>query len=108
MFELHNPQMVMYYIEKIGAGQACLMCGSLLLPRTIPESELQHAANEVFRINDGLRTRFVEKDGKVWQEYAPYAERTFEVKRFDSREALDEWGSVYATIPLMISCEQRR
>lgn len=102
MFELHNPQMVMYYIEKIGAGQACLMCGSLLLPRTIPESELQHAANEVFRINDGLRTRFVEKDGKVWQEYAPYAERTFEVKRFDSREALDEWGSVYATIPLKL------
>lgn len=102
MFELHNPQMVMYTIEKRGAGQACLLCGSILLPRQLPLAELNRAANEVFRVNNGLRTRFVEKDGKVYQEYGPFAERQFAVKHFESREAMDKWAGEYATVPLKL------
>ena len=103
MFELSNHQMAFYTVDKAGVGQAVLLCGSVIIPRKIELEELQRAANEVFRINDGLRTRFVEKDdGKVYQELLPFEERTFEVKRFESREALDAWGSVYATIPLKL------
>ena len=102
MYELHNPQMLMYFADKQGAGQACLLCGSVLLPGKADIEKMQRAANEVYRINDGLRTRFIEKDGKVYQEAKPYEERKFEVVRFDSREALDKWAGIYATVPLTL------
>jgi len=102
MFELHNPQMLMYFADRQGAGQACLLCGSVLLPGKADIKNMQRAANEVYRINDGLRTRFIEKDGKVYQEAKPYEEREYEVLRFESREAMDKWAGVYATIPLTL------
>ena len=102
MFEISHTQRPMYFGDKQGVGQAGLLTGSVVLPRRIPLEELQRAANEVFRLNGGLRTRFIEKDGKVYQEYKPFEERTFEVKRFESKEALDAWAQVYATIPLKL------
>ena len=102
MFELFNPQLFMYCADKQGAGQACLLCGSILLQGKTDEEKLQQAANTVFRINDSLRTRFVEQEEAVYQEYLPFAERRFEVRRFPSREALDDWARVYGTIPLVL------
>lgn len=102
MFELTNAQLAFYGADKAGVGQCAVLCGSAIVPRLLKESELQRAANEVFRINDGLRTCYVEKDGKVYQEFRPFAERSYEVLRFESKEALDAWGGVYATIPLKL------
>lgn len=102
MFELTNPQLAFYGADKAGVGQCAVLCGSVIVPRVLEESELQRAANEVLRINDGLRTRYVEKDGKVYQEFKPFEEKPCEVLRFESKEALDAWGDVYATIPLKL------
>ena len=90
----------MYYADKQGAGQALLLCGSILIPRKIDIDKLQDAVNELFRINNALRTYFVEKDGKVYQDYIPFEKKEFEVLHFNSKEQLDEYGKTYATIPL--------
>lgn len=102
MQELTGAQMLFYGVEKAGAGQGLILCGGVYVPRVIWESDLQRAANEVFRINDGLRARYVEKDGKVYQETMPFMERKFEVLRFNNKKEMDEWGEVYATVPMKI------
>lgn len=102
MFELREPQMFMYVADKQGAGQVCLLCGSMIIPRKIPLGELQRAANEMFRLNGGLRTRFVEREDGVYQEVKPFEEQTFEVKKFKDKDELDVWASGYATIPLTL------
>ena len=100
MFELHDAQMFMYFGCKQGAGQAALLTGSIIIPRKIEMNKLQDAANEVFRINDGLRAFFIEKDEKVYQDAKPYKRREFKVLHFNSKEEVDEYGKVYGTIPL--------
>jgi hypothetical protein len=102
MFELHNSQKFMYFGYKQGAGQALLLCGSIVIPRKIDIEQLQNAANELFRINNGLRTYFIEKDGKVYQDVKPFEKKKFEVLHFNSKEELDEYGKVYGTIPLKL------
>ena len=84
----------MYYADKANAGQCCLLCGSILFPGKADEENLQRAANTVFRINDSLRTRYVEQEDEVFQEFLPFAERRFEVRKFRSREAFDAWAKV--------------
>ena len=102
MFELHDAQMFMYFGCKQGAGQAALLTGSVLIPRKIEISKLQDAANELFRVNDGLRAEFVEKDEKIYQDAKPFKRREFEVLHFSSKEEVDRYGAVYGTIPLKL------
>ena len=102
MFELHDAQMFMYFGCKQGAGQAALLTGSIIIPRKIEMNKLQDAANEVFRINDGLRAFFIEKDEKVYQDAKPYKRREFKVLHFNNKEEVDEYGKVYGTIPLKL------
>ena len=102
MYELTNRQMVFYGIDKAGIGQAAVLCGSMILSQKVPVEKMQREANALFRMNDSMRARFVEIDGKVFQEFIPYAERVFDVMRFESKEALDAWCAVYATIPLKL------
>ena len=102
MFELHDAQMFMYFGCKQGAGQAALLTGSIIIPRKIDMAKLQDAANEVFRINDGLRAYFIEKDEKVYQEAKPFERREFKVMHFNNKEEVDQYGEVYGTIPLKL------
>lgn len=102
MYEITNAQKLFYGFERTGIGQVAILCGSVTVPRLIEESELQRAANELFRINNGLRSYFIEREGKVYQDFEPFEERTFEVLHFKDKEELDAWGSMYATIPLKL------
>ncbi len=67
--------MFMYFADKQGAGQALLLCGSIVIPRKIDIGQMQNAANELCRLNNGLRTYFIEKDGKVFQDIKPFEKR---------------------------------
>ena len=102
MYKINDSQKFMYFADKSGAGQALLLCGSLLFPSRIDSQKLQDALNELFRINDGLRTVFIEKDEEVYQDCRPFERKEFEVKRFSNKQELDDWASVYATIPLKL------
>lgn len=102
MNEIPHQEMIFYQLDKMNVAQAGILCGSITIPRYVYEADLQRAANEVFRLNDELRVRFVEKDGKVYRDIKPFEEQTFDVMHFESKEALDEWGNMYATIPLKL------
>lgn len=94
-YELTEMQTYFYGGHKLGLGQACLLCGSALVKGKRDIAELQHAANEVVRINDSLRTRFVEENGRPMQMFIPFEEQEFDVLRFDSAEELDAFGEVW-------------
>ena len=102
MFELYDSQMFMYFACKQGASQATLLTGSVIIPRKIDINKLQDAANEVFRINDGLRAYYVEKDETVYQGAKPFERKEFKVMHFNNKEEVDEFGKVYGTIPLKL------
>ena len=102
MFEISSSQMPMYVLDKNGLGQCNILCGSLILPKKISINKLQEVANKLFEKNDCLRSCFIEKDGKVYQDIKPFKEKEFEVLRFNSKEELDKFGEVYGTIPLKL------
>lgn len=102
MYELTDFQKTIYGADASGIGQMMTLTGSVILPSTAYEFELQRAVNEVFRLNDMLRARFVEKDGTVYQEIKPFAEQRFDVLTFDSKEEMQAWAEEYATIPLKL------
>lgn len=104
MHELTAGQMAMYRIDRAGIGQMMLLTASAVLDRTYSDDELQRAANEVIRLNEGVRAIFVEnEDGKVYQDFVPYKPREFKVLHFDSKEKMDAWAQIYATTPLKLS-----
>ena len=82
MFELSDSQLFMHALQKAGLAQEITLCGSVLVPERVDDGRLQAAANSVLEANDVLRSYFVEKDGKAYQDFEPYEERVFEVMRF--------------------------
>lgn len=97
-YDLTEMQTYFYGGHKLGVGQACLLCGSAIVKGKRDVSELQHAANEVMRINDSLRTRIVEENGKPVQMFIPYEEQEFDVLHFDSIEEMDAYGEEWGQI----------
>lgn len=93
-------QTYFYGGHKLGVGQACLLCGSAVVKGQRSEAELQHAANEVVRINDSLRTRFTEEDGRPMQMFIPFEPQEYEVLHFDSVEELDAFGEKWGQLPI--------
>ena len=93
-------QTYFYGGHKLGVGQACLLCGSALVKGHRDEAELQHAVNEVVRINDSLRTRFIEENGRPVQMFIPFEPQEYEVLHFDSVEELDAFGEKWGQLPI--------
>ena len=100
MFELSDSQLFMHALQKAGLAQEITLCGSVLIPERVDDERLQAAANGVLEANDVLRSYFVEKGGKAYQDFEPYEERVFEVRRFDCAEDMEAWAALYATVPL--------
>ena len=100
MFELSDSQLFMHALQKAGLAQEITLCGSVLIPERVDDERLQAAANGVLEANDVLRSYFVEKDGRAYQDFDPYEERVFEVMRFESAEDMEAWAALYATVPL--------
>lgn len=104
-YNLTEMQMYMYGGHRLGLGQACLLCGSAIVEGECDISEMQRAANEIVRINDSLRTRITEENGKPVQRFIPFREREFEVLHFNSFEELDRYGEKYGQEVLEIDDE---
>lgn len=97
---LTKPQMLIYDMEKFIGGAIGVICGSALMDADISVEEAQKAVNEIFRINDALRIRIVDDNGKPQQYVADYAESDIEVLHFGSKAELDSYAAEYAKEPL--------
>ena len=87
-------------MEKFIGGAIGVICGSALMDADISVEEAQKAVNEIFRINDALRIRIVDDNGKPQQYVADYAEADIEVLHFGSKAELDSYAAEYAKEPL--------
>ena len=92
--------MLIYDMEKFIGGAIGVICGSALMDADISVEEAQKAVNEIFRINDALRIRIVDDNGKPQQYVADYAEADIEVLHFGSKAELDSYAAEYAKEPL--------
>ena len=101
-YPLTDEQRYMYDEQIRGFGMALTLSGSAVFKGSHSIEELEKAANEVIRINEGIRVRVTtDEQGEPVQFVAPFEERSFKVKEFSSKEELDRFGSEeWALMPL--------
>lgn len=89
LYDLTGPQQLIYVMQTQYYGRGCVLCSALLMKGQRAEKEIVDALNELFRINDALRTRIV-LDGSVPMQYIEdYEPRRFEVMRLTDDSELD-------------------
>ena len=86
-------------MEKYAGGSIAIICGSMLIEGDRDQTALSKAVNELYRLNDGLRTRLTETDTGVTQSVIEYAEREIKTLHFESKDELDCYASKYAKDP---------
>ena len=101
-YPLTDEQRYMYDEQIRGFGMALTLSGSAVFKGSQSIEELEKAANEVIRINEGIRVRVTtDEQGEPVQFVAPFEERSFKVKEFGSKEELDRYGNEeWALMPL--------
>lgn len=105
-YELTGEQIYMYGSQMAGFGIGCIMGGSMTVKGSCSNERMQHAANEVVRINDGLRTRVVKgEDGVPVQYVVPFEEREFKVMEFADADELDRFGAEWIDIPFEMDAD---
>ena len=72
MFELNNAQLFMHSVNKKGLNQSLTLCGSAVLFKKYSDEELQIAVNNLLRENKTLRTYFIEKNQKTYQDFEKF------------------------------------
>ena len=100
MYRLTKPQKLIYDMEKFSQGAIAVICGSVLRKGHQDLSELNHAINELYRINDALRTHIVETDGETMQSVSGFSEQNAETLHFASKMELEAYAAEYAKQPL--------
>ena len=101
-YPLTDEQRYMYDEQIRGFGMALTLSGSAVFKGSQSIEKLENAANEVIRINEGIRVRVTtDEHGEPMQFIAPFKERSFKVKKFGSKEELDRFGrEEWAAVPL--------
>lgn len=100
MYKLTKPQKLIYDMEKFSQGSIAVICGSVLRKGHRDLSELNHAINELYRINDALRTHIVETDGETMQSVSVFSEQDADTLQFASKMELEAYAAEYAKQPL--------
>lgn len=100
MYHLTKSQKQIYDLEKFAGGSIAVICGSMLVKGHKEISVLKNALNELYRLNDTLRTRIIEKNEEAIQEIASYTAQDFEIIQFDNKEELEDYANQYAKKPL--------
>ena len=100
MQRLTKPQKLIYDTEKFAGGSIAVVCGSILIKGQKDISALTNAVNEIFRLNDALRIRILEKDGVPYQTVSEYTEQKINVLRFKDKAELDLYAEKYAKEPI--------
>ena len=101
-YPLTDEQRYMYDEQIRGFGMALTLSGSAVFKGSQSIEKLENAANEVIRINEGIRVRVTtDEHGEPMQFIAPFKERSFKVKKFGSKEELSRFGrEEWAAVPL--------
>ena len=100
---LTAQQKAIHDLEKFTGGSVFNICVSTLFPEKHSVDEIKHAIATVFRLNDALRIRIKEENGKTIQYLTDFYPDDAEVLRFKSRDELDKFGEKWACEPIDIN-----
>ena len=98
--ELTKPQKLIYDMERYAGGTIAVICGSMLIPGRKDLSKIKNAINEIYKLNNALRIRISETDGKVSQNITEYIEQDIKELCFTDKAELDNYAEKYAKAPL--------
>ena len=97
---LSLPQKQIYYMEMFNKDAINVNCGTVLLDKLYDVRKIEKAINEVFRINEALRTKIYMKAGEPHQYFSEYAEKAVEVLYFNSKAEVHSYGQTQAQLPM--------
>lgn len=96
MYQLTKPQRLIYDMEKFAGGSIATICGSIMIEGKQNTETLINAVNELYRLNDALRIRIIEKEGTPFQAINGYTEQQTAVLHFAQRSEFYEYAENYA------------
>lgn len=99
------PQKQIYYTEMFNKDAININCGSVLLDRLYDVERIKKAVNDVFRMNEALRTRIYAENGEPCQYVTDYTEKAIEVLQFRTKDEVHQYGKKQAQIPMDLSGE---
>ncbi len=99
------PQKQIYYTEMFNKDAININCGSVLLDKLYDVKMIEKAVNDIFRINEALRTRVYVENGEPYQYVSDYMEKAIEVLPFKSKDEVHQYGKKQAQIPMDLSGE---
>lgn len=103
--KLTLPQKQIYYMDRFSRGSISVNCGSVLINHLYDIGDIQKAINDVYRINEALRTRISFDNGEPYQYVTEYKEKQIEVVEFNSKEKVHEYGKKMAQKPIDLKGE---
>ena len=84
----------------MSGGSINIICGSVIFDKEPAIQNMSDAVNELFRINDALRTRIFYENGVASQCIEDYQKKSFEVVFFSDKEQVHRYAQEQAQIPL--------
>jgi len=99
LMRLTSAQKQLYNLEMFAGESIGIICGTVLFDKIYDVDEMKHAINEVFRINESLRTRIKLENGKPVQYVTEYIEQDIKVFNFKTKDEVHEFADKMAHTP---------
>lgn len=90
--QLTKPQKLILDMSRYSQDPSATGCGSVIFNYRIPIDQMQRTVNELYRINDALRTRIIEKEGRVEQFFEEYHYEKIEVLEFVNEQEFHQYA----------------
>ena len=95
---LSKPQKSIYNMDRFIGGSSANICSSMLYSGNINIDLVQDAVNELFRLNDVLRTRLKEVSGDITQNISEFKKRNFEIIKFNNIDEFSDYVKLDSAI----------
>lgn len=87
-------------MEKFHGGAISVVAGSMLIDGKTDSVKINNAVNQLFKNNEVLRTRILEKDNNATQDVVAFKEQDFEILEFQTEDEFKNYAKTKAREPL--------
>lgn len=99
---LSKNQQLIYNVEKVVGGPVNVICGSVIFDKVYDIDKMCYAVNELYKINDILRTRIICNGSELSQQVIDYRYKKVEILHFSEKANVHEFAERDAQIPIDI------
>ncbi len=90
-------------LDKVSENSINIICGSVIFDKKLDIQAMTKAVNELFRINDALRTKIIRQNGSDSQVIEDFKEKNIEVVWFSDKHELHKYAQNQASAPFDIN-----